>query len=142
MKKRKEKSMKKKTMKRVLALVLASAMSMSSIAFAAGPETKRQKTSKADSGTWKIQDWGGTSDITLQNGWIEPTENGFVLDYEKIIKDRGKEGLVLYDSKAEEYKDSILELDLTVNKGEDDTQVGFYSVALLPRFVNGAKGKR
>ena len=130
--------MKKKTMKRVLALVLASAMSMSSIAFAAGPETKRQKTSKADSGTWKIQDWGGTSDITLQNGWIEPTENGFVLDYEKIIKDRGKEGLVLYDSKAEEYKDSILELDLTVNKGEDDTQVGFYSVALLPRFVNGA----
>lgn len=130
-----EEKMKKKFWKRVMALALASAMSISSLAFAAEPERKK---ARADSGTWKIQEWGGTSDIPLQDGWIEPTENGIVLDYEKIIKDRGKEGLVLYDSKAEEYKNSTLELDLTVNRGADASQVGFYSVAVLPRFENGA----
>ncbi|MGN0277536.1 MAG: X2-like carbohydrate binding domain-containing protein, partial [Hominisplanchenecus sp.] len=92
----------------------------------------------ADTASWKIQDWGGTTDIDIQDGWIESSENGFVLNYDKIISDRAKEGLVLYDSKAEQYEDSTLEMDIKVEAAGDSGQVGFYSVAFLSRFLNGA----
>lgn len=94
--------------------------------------------SVADSGAWRLQEWGGTKDIDVKDGWIEASENGFILNYDKIIADRGKEGLVLYDSQAEQYENSVLELDLTVGEAGDSGQVGYYSVAVLPRFQDGA----
>lgn len=128
--------MKKKKLSSIVSVLLAMMMCLSCVmphmqVAAAEPDA-------ADGGSWRIQDWGGTADIDMEDGWIEAGQNGFVLNYDKIIADRGKEGLVLYDSQAESYKDSVLELDLTLEEAGDSGQVGFYSAAVLPRFLNGA----
>ena len=91
-----------------------------------------------DTGTWAFQEWGGSENLEAQERWITPTEDGhgFVLNYGQIVEDRG-ENIVLYDTAAEQYADSVLELDLTVSdpvSGQD----GYYSVAVLPRFESGA----
>lgn len=149
--------MRKKTLRRPLAMLLAFAMCMGMLSLPAlaqeqdaeltAPSEASADTSEgasaqpsSDEGVWKIQEWGGNEDIPLQDGWITADEdgNGFTLDYAKIIEDRGKEGLVLYDSSAALYEDSTLEMDITVSgvEGKED-QVNFYSVAVLPRFVDG-----
>lgn len=99
--------------------------------------------SAEENGGWRIQDWGGSEDITVEGGWITPAEegNGFTLDYSKIISDRGKEGLVIYDSNAKKMLNSTLELDVTLTKGtsEDaDSQSNFYSFGVFPIFKDGA----
>ena len=99
--------------------------------------------SAEENGGWRIQDWGGSEDITVEGGWITPAEesNGFTLDYSKIISDRGKEGLVIYDSNAKKMLNSTLELDVTLTKGtsEDaDSQSKFYIFGVFPIFKDGA----
>ena len=67
----------------------------------------------ADTGKWKFAEWPTGAPVEAQDGWITPDEdgNGFVLDFEKVIADRTDGGdstsIVLYDSEAEPYKNSI-----------------------------------
>lgn len=128
--------MKSKSFSSIISLMLALVLALSGIM--PYMQVSAAESSAANYDSWKIQDWGGATDIEVQDGWIEARENGFVLNYDKIIADREKEGLVLYDSQAEQYANSVLEMDLTVSEAGDAGQVGFYSVALLSRFLNGA----
>lgn len=89
----------------------------------------------ADTGKWKFAEWPTGAPVEAQDGWITPDEdgNGFVLDFEKVIADRTDGGdstsIVLYDSEAEPYKNSILEFDITQEseKWPDFFNVGFFS---------------
>ena len=92
--------MKSKSFSSIISLMLALVLALSGIM--PYMQVSAAEPSAANYDSWKIQDWGGATDIEVQDGWIEARENGFVLNYDKIIADREKEGLVLYDSQAEQ----------------------------------------
>lgn len=140
--------MRKNILKRVLTLTVAGTMCLSTVspALAAEPtEPPAEQTSvqplAVDAGPWKLQEWGKAEDIELQEGWITPTENGFTLDYAKLISDRGKEGIVLYDSSAASWQASTLEMDVTLLQADTPDgadQARFYSFGVFPVFQSGA----
>lgn len=135
--------------KKAASLLLSAALLLSTLPQALAGEANggmaaqpSQQEVRADTGKWKLQEWGGSEEVEVGDGWITPTEDGtgFTLDYTKLIEDRGKEGIVIYDSEAEPYRDSTLEFDLTlieVDKADGADQAKFYSTAILPRFQDG-----
>ena len=134
--------MKKYFMKRAAASFLSAAMVISLLptpVLAAGESAEARS---ADTGKWKLQEWGGSEEVEAEAGWLTLDEDGdgFILDYAKLIEDRGKEGIVVYDSEAEAYADSTLEFDLTLTQadaGDGADQAKYYSTAVLPRFQSG-----
>ena len=133
---------KKYFMKRAAASFLSAAMVISLLptpVLAAGESAEARS---ADTGKWKLQEWGGSEEVEAEAGWLTLDEDGdgFILDYAKLIEDRGKEGIVVYDSEAEAYADSTLEFDLTLTQadaGDGADQAKYYSTAVLPRFQSG-----
>ena len=101
-------------------------------------EKEQPEPTKTDTGTWRIQEWGGDTDVELQDGWITLAEdgNGFTLHHDKFVADTGKEGIAIYDSGAPKYRDSSLSFDLTVSdnvSGQED----YICVGPLMRFESG-----
>ena len=134
--------MKKHLGKRAAAAFLSAAMVVSMLPTPVLAAGERAEAYSADTGKWKLQEWGGSEEIEAEAGWLTPDEDGdgFTLDYAKLIEDRGKEGIVVYDSEAEAYADSTLEFDLTLTQadaGDGEQQAKYYSTAVLPRFQSG-----
>lgn len=100
-------------------------------------ETPPVQTVAADTGDWKVQKWGGSTDITgqVQEGWVVPTENGVTINYEQPMADSEIANCVIYNDAAERYADSELSFDLKMPWRQ---QADRFQIAILPRFESGA----
>lgn len=147
--------MRKKTLRRPLAMLLAFALCTGMLSLPAlaqeqdaeltapsdvssdmAEETKTAEAPLADAGSWKIQLWGGKEDIALQEDWLVPDEdgNGITVNYNLMADDPGS--VVVYDSSGADYQNSTLEFDLTMTERQEITTDTF-QVAIFPRFVDG-----
>lgn len=91
------------------------------------------------SGDWKMQIFGGNTDLEIPEGAIisEPESIGFTADYSKIYGSASAPNgnVTIYYAPTEEtkYADSVLEFTFNM-LGEES---GRFRFAVFPRFVNG-----
>ncbi len=120
--------MRVKSLSRALSLFLALALCLALL-----PVTG----ASAATGEWKMQSYGGTTDIVIPDGALVSAADGvgFTADYSKIYGSASAPSgnVVIYYAGAEKYTDSVLEFTLNM-LGEENNRFRF---AVFPHFVNG-----
>ncbi|MGI5930310.1 endo-alpha-N-acetylgalactosaminidase family protein [Pseudoflavonifractor sp.] len=97
-----------------------------------------QAPQESGAGSWVMQEQATSESVELQPGWITATENGVIINHSKIIEDTGKQGWVIFDSAAEQYRNSVLEYDITFTDPAADQGEGFINVAPATRVLDGS----
>lgn len=97
-----------------------------------------QAPQESGAGSWVMQEQATNESVELEPGWITATENGVIINHSKIIEDTGKQGWVIFDSAAEQYRNSVLEYDITFTDPAADQGEGFINVAPATRVLDGS----
>ena len=130
--------MKKQLSKRMMALCLSTAMTVTLMPTQVFAQDSKETSEKAsvEADGWEVQRQGEDTNVDLQDGWIVPDEdgNGVTIDYGKIIKDTGEQGWVVFDGDEPQYKNSSLEYDITFTDSEDGDWI---AVAPTTRVTDG-----
>ena len=96
-----------------------------------------QEPLATNAGDWKMQSFGGNTDLEIPEGAVTPAEDGigFSADYSKIYGSESAPSgnVVIYYDGQEKFSDSVLEFTLNM-QGEEE---GRFRFAVFPHFKNG-----